>query len=561
MTDTSHAHATADAESSTAPARAFVDPIGDAIEEALQAERSRRYRKGDRVHGRVRHITDTMAFVDLGGPAEGMLDLTALRAPDGTLALQEGQELEAIVLDAAANGVLLKQALVPLAESVEQLRAARDAALPVEARITGAVKGGVEVELLGLRGFCPASHLELHRVGDLSPYLGRSETFIVTELSDDGRQLVVSRRPLLTAERERRKEAQEQARVAKEQRRTEARARIVEGAELEGTIARVQPFGAFVDLGAGIEGLCHVSELTRARAFDATTVVKPGQRLAFKVLRIEESTDKQGKSVERFVLSRKVLEADPWAEVASRFAPGAKVSGKVVRLTPFGAFVELAPGVDGLAHISTLSDKRVEHPSEVVKEGDVVEAWVLAVEADKQRVALSLREPRAARPAPRPAAAGDQRGGEQRGGDQRGGERRERRPRRPEGAPPAEGAEGAPSYKVGQVVEGPVERVEPFGVFVTLPGGVAALVPNNELGVERNADQRVDYRKVFPPGTVMRFQLTESTGRGLKGSVVEAKRTDEREMVREWSRNQGDGGSKKGFGTFADLFRKMDGSR
>lgn len=527
--------------------------LASAVEESLRKDKARKFRKGDRVRGRVHKITDSMAFVDLGGKTEGMLDLSEVRRPDGTLEIEEGHPVEAIVIDVAANGVLLKRALIPLNESVEQLKAAQEAGLPVQAKVTAFNKGGLELDLFGLRAFCPASQVEVKKVDDLSAYVGQTMTFLLQEVSSDGKKIVLSRRALLQDDHDKQL--------------AEAKAKVVVGATLRGKVVRVQPFGAFIDLG-GVEGLCHVTELTRARIHDASDAVKVGDELEVTVLKVEDTTDKHGKRLERIALSHKSFEKDPWAEVAARFTVGDKVPGRVVRLQPFGAFIELSPGIDGLAHISALSDKRIEHPREAVKEGDAVEAWVLAVEPDKQRISLSLKEPKKAEPRrERPEADRGEKGTVKRFDPssrqpQAGQPARPARPPRaprPEGAP-ADGGAAKGSYKTGQVHDGIVEKVETFGVFVTLPGGGKALVPNSELGVVKNADQKIDFRKFFKAGDTLRVAITETGGRGLKASKVEADRADERSMVREWTQTQApktDTG-KKGFGTFADLLRKAN---
>src|SRR5262249_5926508 len=135
--------------------------LANALEETLKKDKARKFRKGDRVHGRVIKITESMAFVDLGGKGEGMLDLTELRKPDGSLDLEEGQQIEGIVVDVAANGVLLKRSLITVAESVQQIMAAKDAGITVPAKVTGFNKGGVELDLFGLRAFCPGSQFDV----------------------------------------------------------------------------------------------------------------------------------------------------------------------------------------------------------------------------------------------------------------------------------------------------------------------------------------------------------------------------------------------------------------
>jgi small subunit ribosomal protein S1 len=537
--------------------------LASALEESLRKEKARRFRKGDRVSGRVYKLSESMAFIDLGGRSEGMIDLTEHRRPDGTLDFEEGTQLEGIVIDVAANGVLLRRALISQEESVAQLAAAQAAGIPVQAKVTAFNKGGLELELFGLRGFCPSSQVDVHKVEDLSTFVGQTHQFRISEVSPDGKKIVLSRRAMLQEDHDRK--------IA------ELRARIVPGATFKGKVVRIQPFGAFVDLG-GIEGLCHVTELTRTRVHDANAAVKVGDEIDVQVLKVDDTTDKNGKKLERIALSHKGFEQDPWADVAARFPVGSKVTGKVARLQPFGAFIEVAPGIDGLVHISAIVDRRIEHPRDALKEGEEVTATVLVVEPDKKRLSLSIKEPRKAEAPAAPTESKPRRAGPggfgagARDAKQAQAPRAEGKPRRTESRPAraegahAEGAEAAPKapprphYAVNQVHDAIVEKVEPFGVFVTLPGGGRALIPNNELGVNKNADQKVDYRKFFSAGATVRIAITQIDQRGqVRASKVEAERSDERAMVKEWSSTQKkstSGGA--GFGTFADLFKKAN---
>jgi small subunit ribosomal protein S1 len=526
--------------------------LASALEESLRKDKARRFRKGDRVSGRIYKVGETMAFVDLGGRSEGLLDLTEHRRPDGTIDLEEGQDIEGIVIEVAANGVLIKKSIVTQQESVAQLVAAQEAGLPVQAKVTGYNKGGLELDLFGVRAFCPGSQVDVHKIEDFAPYVGQTHTFRIQEISPDGRKIVLSRRALLQEEHQKEVAA--------------LREKLTPGAIVKGKVVRLQPFGAFIDLG-GIEGLCHVTELTRARIHEPSEVVKPGDEVEVQILKIETAPDKSGRPTERIALSRKALEQDPWADAATRYAVGTKVTGKVVRLQPFGAFIELAPGVDGLVHISEIANKRIEHPRDVLKEGDEVQATVLAVEPDKKRLSLSLKEQR--KPEARP---------ERKPGERPAAQRRPQQPRPRREKPAAargngsagEGAAGTggephapekpakPRYARGEVHDATVEKVEPFGVFVALPGGGRALVPNSELGVQKNADQKVDYRRIFPAGSTIRVAIIQVDHRGqLRASKIEAERSDERSMVREWTATQKKSGA-TGFGTLGDLLRKAN---
>lgn len=500
--------------------------LANVVEESLRKEKARRFRKGDRVKGHVTRITESMALVGLDGGSEGMLDLERLRREDGTLDIAEGDFVEAIVTDVAANGLLLEKALVTESESLEQLAAAQAAGLPVQATVVGHNKGGLELELYGVRGFCPASQIDLHRVDDMTSYVGQTFAFRLQEVS--GRKVVLSRRALL-----------EEARA---ERREKRRAELQPGAILKGIVTRLQPFGAFVDLGEGFEGLVHQTELTRGRLQAPAQVVSPGDEIEVQLLEVTTSPDKSGRPVERFALSRKALEKDPWENATERFPVGARVKGKVVRLQPFGAFIELAEGIDGLAHISTLAPKRIEHPSEVVSVGDEVEAFVLAVEPEKQRLSLSLKDPAAKREPTRPRAD-----------DRQPRSDRPERSRRPTRGKPEGG--GSTTSPIGSVHDAVIEKVEPFGIFVTLPDGGRALVPNRELSVPPEPGQAATRRKGLSPGDPLRVAITESRRGELKASQLEAERADERAQLREWSKGQkAEGGGKSGFGTLGDLF-------
>jgi small subunit ribosomal protein S1 len=247
--------------------------------------------------------------------------------------------------------------------------------LPVQGQVTSAVKGGVEVQVAGLRAFCPASQVDLRFIEDLSDLVGQRLDFRVTKLEGGRRpNLVLSRRAILEEEQQRRA--------------AETRARLREGAVFSGVVTRLKEFGAFVDIG-GLEGMVHISELALGHVKHPSEVLVEGQTVEVSVLRIEPSTGPQGR--EKIALSIRALAPDPWQEVLSAFPVGQRTHGRVTRLQPFGAFVELCPGIEGLVHISELgAGRRVQHPSEVVQVGDPVEARVLSVDRERRRISLSL---------------------------------------------------------------------------------------------------------------------------------------------------------------------------
>ena len=254
-------------------------------------------------------------------------------------------------------------------------KAFADASL-VEGLVTGVIKGGVEVDVDGLRAFAPGSHVDLHMGADLTYLVGERLPFVVTQYAKRGRDVVLSRKAII----------EEEARKA----RTEALARLKVGEELEGVVRSVVPFGAFVDLG-GIEGLVPLQEMSHNRGDGPSDVFKAGEATRVKVIKIDD----KGK----VWLSHKATVPDPWQRVAEKYAQGTKHNGKVVRLQPFGAFVELESGIDGLIHTQDLSAKRIEGPEEVVKVGDAIEVVVAYVEPGQHKIALH--------PAPQGDAAGE----------------------------------------------------------------------------------------------------------------------------------------------------------
>jgi small subunit ribosomal protein S1 len=225
------------------------------------------------------------------------------------------------------------------------------------------------VDVAGMRGFCPASQIDNRFVEDLAPYVGQKLTFRISRY--EPRNLVLSRRALVE---------EEQKKLA-----GETRKHLVPGAVLRGKVVGFKPFGAFVDIG-GIEGMLHISELGFSRVEKPEDVLAMGQELDVAVLKIEP-----GDKGERISLSLKALANDPWRDATGSLGEGSRVKGTITRLQTFGAFVEIAPGVEGLIHISELgAGRRINHPKEVVSVGQAVEATVVSVDHDKRRLGLSL---------------------------------------------------------------------------------------------------------------------------------------------------------------------------
>jgi small subunit ribosomal protein S1 len=329
----------------------------------------KRPRVGDQITGKVISIGKDAVFVDVGGKAEGMLERAQVSDPEGKLLVKIGDTIEARVVADAGGALTLRVKLGRGPEARAELQQAQELGIPVEGLVTEVVKGGVSVDVVGVRGFCPASQIDVRFVDDLATYIGQKLLFRITRY--EPRNLVLSRRALLEE--------------ANAKRAIETRKKIEPGAVLRGKVVGFKPFGAFIDLG-GIEGMLHVSELGYARVDKPEDMLSLGQEVDVAVLKIEP-----GDKGERISLSLKALASDPWRDTAATLVEGARVRGKITRLQPFGAFVEIAPGVEGLVHISELgAGRRINHPKEVVAIGQDVEAVVLSLDLERHRIGLSL---------------------------------------------------------------------------------------------------------------------------------------------------------------------------
>jgi small subunit ribosomal protein S1 len=292
--------------------------------------KAKRVERGQTVEGTIVGIRSDVAFVDVGGKGEATIDLAELKDADGQLEAAVGDRIQAVVISTAGE-LALSRRLARSAATARQLEGAFRSGLPVEGRVERVVKGGFDIRMGGQRGFCPFSQIDIAR-REPATHEGKVYTFRIIEYSDDGRNLVVSRRAIL--------EEQERANAE------EVRTSIIEGAVLKGRVASVREFGVFVDLGGGVQGLLHVSEMSWARVGDPSQLVAPGDEMTVKVLQVDAAKQK-------ISLGLKQLAADPWDEAEGKYAVGQVVTGRVTRHTQFGAFVELEPGVEALAHAST----------------------------------------------------------------------------------------------------------------------------------------------------------------------------------------------------------------
>jgi small subunit ribosomal protein S1 len=308
-------------------------------------------------------------FFTLGGKDQGVASLRSFTSASGEpQPPQVGDMVDVIVTGYNAEDNLYDLAIPGAALVAGKWSDVAEGSL-VEARITAANTGGLECEVAGTRGFIPASQVAMYRIENFGDYVGQKLVCVVTESNERRGNLVLSRRAVLEREKEESKKA--------------LLAELEPGQMREGVVRKIQDFGAFVDLG-GIDGLVHVSQLSWERVKHPSEVLAEGQKVRVRVEKIDQETGKIG-------LSLKNLEEHPWTGIEQKFPVGSTVRGPVSRIAQFGAFVKLAPGVEGLIHISELAHHKVFRVENVVKEGEEVECKVLSVDAEAQRIGLSLK--------------------------------------------------------------------------------------------------------------------------------------------------------------------------
>jgi len=413
---------------------AFDASFGDILSEFEHSHRKR----GETLEGTVVSVTPDGVFVDIGRKMDGMLPVDPARP------LKVGDKLVVSLRGRDQSGTyLLSTVKVETPRDWSGLEAAFASKATIGGTVIEAVKGGLRVDV-GVRAFMPASRTGTHDQAGMEALIGQQIECRITKLDTANEDLVVDRRVIL----------EERERAAKE----EIFGRIEEGAILHGTVRSLTDFGAFVDLG-GVDGLLHVSDMAYSRTVKPADVVTVGQEIDVKVLKINRDTHKIG-------LGLKQLAADPWADAPAKYPQAARVTGKVVRVADFGAFVELEPGVEGLIHVSEMSWTRKNvRAADVVKAGDMVEVVVLGVNPADRRIALGLKQ-----------ALGD----------------------------PWE--EALKKYPVGAVAEGPVTSLAKFGAFVDLGDGVEGMIHIGDISHEKRLNHPSEALKV---GEKVRAQVLE----------------------------------------------------
>ena len=467
--------------------------------------RSRPLSLGEKCKAEVVQVGRDVVFVEildhatLGKRPQAYIQVLDLRTPSGELSAKVGDVLEAVVVDIdRKSGEVRLGRSMGKPEGLAELENAYAAAVPVEGKVTDVNKGGLEVEVAGQRAFCPLSQIDRGMVSEPQSYVGRTLQFRVTELRDGGKRIVLSRRAVIEQERK--------------QAAAQTLASLTVGAVMRGTVTSVRDFGAFVDLG-GVEGLVPNAELSYDRAKKASDLLTAGDALDVQIREIKEGVvDKRGEPTTKITLSLKALAQDPWNDIAAHAPEGRVARGIVTRLLDFGAFIQLVPSVEGLLHVSELGGK-VNHPSQVLKVGQALDVVVRSVDRSARKISLA------------PAAEGLSVGAQV----------------------------GAPVLLVGAIVNGTVDRIETYGVFLQVEGTKGrvgrGLIPSAELGVPRGTD----LRKQFPIGKALTAKVLE-TGDGKLRLSLKAIEEDQERADFDGFKQASAAAAK--LGTFADLFKK-----
>lgn len=330
---------------------------------------------GDTVTGKVIFVTDDEVMVDIGFKSDGIIkkvDFTWDTEQSLKDLIKPGDEVESkiVTMNDGEGNVVLSKKLVDADKNWYKVEFAYNEKTPVEAIIKSVVKGGVVAETFGIRAFIPASLIDIRYAEDLNQYVNTKVKAFVTEYDKDKRKIVLSRKEFLRLEREKSE--------------GEVFSTIQEGQKVKGEVKRLTDFGAFVDIG-GVDGLIHVSELSWKRIKHPSEVVKPGQIVEAIVLKVD--TEKK-----KISLGLKQTTAEPWTLVPTKYAIGEIIDVKVARFADFGAFVELEPGIDGLVHISQISDKRIAKPADALKIGETVKAKIVDIKFEEKKISLSIKE-------------------------------------------------------------------------------------------------------------------------------------------------------------------------
>lgn len=343
--------------------------------ETMDVQPSSEFSMGDRVSGTILSIGDSFIFVDVGAKNEAMISKREFMDEDDNVSVNNGDTIEAFIVSTENDEIIMSKSLGGQAMTVEELIEAKENETHIEGKVTGVNKGGFNVNLAGKKAFCPFSHIDLNYNDTPNEYLAKTFNFVITRVENRGRNIVLSRLPILDEVLVKELDAFEE--------------KSVDNAPVVGKISKIADFGLFVSFGA-FEGLVHISEVSWDRAEKLNDTFNVGQEVQCVVLGIERKKPLRNSKIS---LSLKALSDDPWTVLAEKVSVGDTVEGKITRLTNFGAFIQLFPGVEGLIHVSELVwGKKVRRPGDVVSVNETVKVSVLAIDLEKRSVSCSLKD-------------------------------------------------------------------------------------------------------------------------------------------------------------------------
>lgn len=456
--------------------------------DSYDADDSQDIRQGDKITGTIISIGKSNVYVSTGSKSDGVVDRAELLDENGQLPYKVGDKLSLYVVSLNESETILSKALSGAGYAF-MLEEASLNHTPVEGKVSGIIKGGFSVEIMGKRAFCPVSQMDLRYVENQEEYLGKTLSFLITRFAEGGKNIVVSRRDLLNREIEESRESYLKT--------------IAEGDTVQGKVSKLMPYGAFIELAPGVEGMAHISELSWSRVEKTSEALVQDELVNVKILKIET---KEGADLPKISLSVRQTTQDPWDRAEQTFSTGQQLTGKVVRLAPFGAFVEIAPGVDGLVHLSEMSHtRRILKADDILEQGQMVQVVVKEIDLKAKRISLSMKD-----------AHGD----------------------------PWSGAQA--KYPAGCVVEGKVEKREKFGIFINLEPGVTGLLPGSVIS---KAADSTAYDKL-KPGDMVKVMVAEISEESRRISLASP---DSKEGG-DWKKFSESGSSTQSLGSMGDLF-------
>jgi small subunit ribosomal protein S1 len=409
-----------DKEDSGIPSNPSLFPMDKATSESFETlfsatEEKGGFRVGEVVSGRVVEVQTDFVLVDINYKSEGLIPISEFRIVEGLRDIKAGQDIQ-VYIDKIENEngmVVLSKDKADMLRAWDDISRAAENEEVIEGTVIAKVKGGLSVDI-GVKAFLPGSQIDLRPVRNMDHYIGKVYKFKVIKFNKRRGNIVLSRRALLEQERE--------------SMRTQTLDQMKEGSTVRGIVKNITDYGAFIDLG-GMDGLLHITDMSWGRIKHPSEMLNVGDEIDVRVLKFDDSK-------ERVSLGMKQLKDDPWANVQETYKPGAKVTGKVVSLTDYGAFLELAEGIEGLIHVSEMSwAKRVKHPSQVLKQDESVEVQVLEVDMTARRISLGMKQ-----------------------------------------LQPNPWVELKESYPPGTIIEGEIKSITDFGVFVGVEEGIDGLV-------------------------------------------------------------------------------------